>query len=158
MQNLVMPERGANMGDGWETKRRRTVGDATVDRNNDWLVLQLATKGSINKVLVDTCHFKGNYPNGFSLEGAVLTGTQAADTELLEFDATQDALTAGREAPSAIEWVELMPRTPLHADREHTYTAEVQNADMNFTHIRIKMYPDGGISRLRLWGYPEAAK
>ena len=157
MQNLVMPERGANMGDGWETKRRRSVGDATIDRDNDWLVLQLATKGSINKVLVDTCHFKGNYPNGFSLEGAVLSEVQAADTELLEFDATQDALTAGREAPSAIDWVEIMPRTPLHADREHTYTAEVQNADMNFTHIRIKMYPDGGISRLRLWGYPASA-
>ena len=104
MENLIMPERGANMGDGWETKRRRSVDDAQVDRDNDWLVLQLAAKGSINKILIDTCHFKGNYPDAFALEGAVLTDEQAADTELLKVDAHADALTQSTESNSDINW------------------------------------------------------
>jgi allantoicase len=158
MQNLVMPERGANMGDGWETKRRRATGDATIDRDNDWLILQLATTGHIEKLLIDTCHFKGNYPNAFSLEGAVLTEAQATDLDMLEFDAHQDALTSGRTSACQIEWHQIMGRTELYADREHTYTSEVENSTREFTHVRIKMYPDGGISRLRLWGTPSSSR
>lgn len=157
MQNLIMPERGSNMGDGWETKRRRSVGNPELDRDNDWLILQLSHRGSIQKVLVDTCHFKGNYPNGFALEGTVLSPEQAANKELLESDAHQDALSTSHDQPSRIKWVEIMPRTPLYPDREHLYTNEVQNSEHTFTHVRLKMFPDGGISRLRLWGFPETA-
>lgn len=152
MQNLLMPQRGANMGDGWETKRRRTIGDAQQDRANDWLILALAQPGTIQKVLVDTCHFKGNYAESFALEGTVLTEEQAQDLDALSYDAHQDALFIERESPSAINWVEIMPRTKLQADREHTFLSEVGAIDQTFTHVRIKMFPDGGISRLRLWG------
>ncbi|MCG8610526.1 MAG: allantoicase, partial [Pseudomonadales bacterium] len=92
MENLIMPGRGANMGDGWETKRRRPTGSATEDRANDWLILQLATPGTLQKVLVDTCHFKGNYPDSFAIEGAYLTEKVAQDTTKLSQDAHQDAL------------------------------------------------------------------
>jgi allantoicase len=57
MSNLIMPGRGINMGDGWETKRNRTPG------NRDWVIIKLAHRGIIEKILVDTCHFKGNYPD-----------------------------------------------------------------------------------------------
>jgi allantoicase len=57
MDNLIMPGRGINMGDGWETKRNRTPG------NKDWVIVRLAHKGIIEKILIDTCHFKGNYPD-----------------------------------------------------------------------------------------------
>lgn len=154
MENMIMPGRGVNMGDGWETKRRRTIGDAEKDRFNDWLILKLAAKGSIEKVLVDTAHFKGNYPHSFAIEAAVLTDEQAADVAALEADSHQDALMVGRAQPSAINWQPIMDRTRLYDDREHTFKKEVQNNDQAFTHVRVKMYPDGGISRVRLWGYP----
>ncbi len=157
MQNVIMPERGENMGDGWETKRRRNLDDDALDRDNDWLVLQLAYPGCIQKILLDTCHFKGNYPNAFAVEGTVLTAEQAADIDMLTNDAHQDALTAGRDINSSIEWTTIMPRTALYADREHLYTKEVNHSEQCFTHVRLKMYPDGGISRIRLWGKPDAS-
>jgi allantoicase len=155
-ENVLMPERGANMGDGWETKRRRSIGDVEVDRGNDWLILQLATRGNIEKILIDTCHFKGNYPNAFALEGAVLTPDQAGNIEALTADSHLDARfdKTGGEEQLAIEWTPIMERTSLFADREHTFKNEVTAKEQSFTHVRLKMYPDGGISRIRLWGFP----
>lgn len=151
MENLIMPGRGVNMGDGWETKRRRPTGDEQQDRANDWLILQLAAKGSIKKALVDTCHFKGNFPDSVALEGAVLTNEQAAKLNQIEQEAHQNALFISTPQES-IEWTPILKRSPLHADREHLFKSELEHTDQTFTHVRVKMYPDGGISRLRLWG------
>ena len=63
--NLIMPGRAENMGDGWETKRRREPG-------NEWSIIKLARHGTIEKVIVDTNHFKGNYPDSFMLEGSCM--------------------------------------------------------------------------------------
>lgn len=120
--NLIMPGRGVNMGDGWETKRNRTPG------NVDWVILKLGHKGVIEKVLVDTCHFKGNYPDRCSFEGCNLRAGQALE---------QGA------------WKEFLPPTKLQADHEHHF--ELKDGGP-FTHVRMKIYPDGGISRLRLFG------
>jgi allantoicase len=154
-ENVLMPERGANMGDGWETKRRRSIGDVEVDRGNDWLILQLAARGNIEKILIDTCHFKGNYPNAFALEGAVLTSEQAANTSALTADSHLEARfdKTGGQDELGIEWIPIIERTALFADREHTFKDEVTAKGQSFTHVRLKMFPDGGISRIRLWGF-----
>ena len=65
MGNLIMPGRGVNMGDGWETKRNRTPG------NRDWVILKLARPGVVERIIVDTCHFKGNYPDSCLIEGCI---------------------------------------------------------------------------------------
>lgn len=122
--NLIMPNRGVNMGDGWETKRNRTPG------NVDWVVLKLGHKGTIGEVVVDTCHFKGNYPDRCSLEGCNLNEGQS----------WEDA-----------DWEEFLPQMKLQADHEHLFKSELK-VDGPFTHVRMKIYPDGGISRLRLFG------
>jgi allantoicase len=122
--NLIMPNRGVNMGDGWETKRNRTPG------NVDWVVLKLGHRGWIDDVLVDTCHFKGNYPDRCSLEGC----------NLAEGEAWESAV-----------WTEFLPQTKLQADHEHVFKAELTGHGP-FTHVRMKIYPDGGISRLRIFG------
>lgn len=155
-ENILMPERGANMGDGWETKRRRSIGDVEVDRGNDWLILQLATRGNIEKILIDTCHFKGNYPNAFALEGAVLTAEQVANKEALTADSHLDARfdKTGGTDQLGITWTPIIQRTALFSDREHTFKDEITAQEHSFTHVRLKMFPDGGISRIRLWGFP----
>lgn len=122
--NLIMPGRGVNMGDGWETKRNRTPG------NVDWVILQLAHPGHIDDVLVDTCHFKGNYPDRCSLEGCLLPEGASI---------------------SEATWQEFLPQVKLQADHEHEFRAEL-SAHGPFSHVRMKIYPDGGISRLRLFG------
>lgn len=128
---LLLPDRGLNMGDGWETRRRREPG-------NDWCVLELGVPGTVERIEVDTAHFKGNFPDGCSLQAAYVTsGTDRSITTQSMF------------------WQTLLPRQPLQMDAIHTFTAEVAKLGP-ITHVRFNMYPDGGVSRLRLWGRPEA--
>ena len=126
MGNLIMPNRGANMGDGWETKRNRTP------NNRDWVILKLAHPGVAERIIVDTCHFKGNYPDSCSIECCF----SANDTEVLN---------------DTVEWSNLLPQTKLSADNEHEYSKEI-NTPNTITHVRLNIFPDGGISRLRIFG------
>lgn len=126
MSNLIMPNRGANMGDGWETKRNRTLG------NRDWVILKLARPGIIDRIVVDTCHFKGNYPDSCSIEACVCNNDE---------DVISDK----------VEWQSLLSQQKLSADNEHEFVKEI-NCAAPVTHVRLNIFPDGGISRLRLFG------
>ncbi|MDX1506992.1 MAG: allantoicase [Woeseiaceae bacterium] len=125
MHNLNLPGRGLNMGDGWETARRRGPG-------NDWVILALGHAGRIERVEVDTAHFKGNYPDRVSIEAAT-------------FDSNSQAVN------DSDRWVTLLPETKLHMDQQHFFESELADIGV-VTHVRMSIYPDGGISRLRLFG------
>ncbi len=132
MDNLLMPGRGVNMGDGWETKRNRTP------NNRDWVILRLAHKGMIEKILVDTCHFKGNYPDSCSIEGCDIT----YENENILLQNPDD---------KQIHWETILPPSKLSADHEHFFEDEIKKSGP-FTYVRLNIFPDGGVSRLRLWG------
>lgn len=121
--NLIMPGLAQDMSDGWETKRRRGAG-------YDWCIVKLGTRGRIERVEVDTSHFKGNYPESCSLEVGSANG-------------------AGLEK---IEWRELLPNTKLQAHTRHVFTSELNDCGDAVTHARLNIFPDGGVSRLRLFG------
>ena len=133
MDNLIMPGRGVNMGDGWETKRNRAPG------NKDWVIVRLAHKGVIEKILMDTAHFKGNYPDSCLIEGCDIA---YKDENKLHSDAID---------PIAIGWKTILPQSKLSADHEHFFEDEIENKGP-FTHVRVSIFPDGGVSRMRLWG------
>ncbi|MSP63304.1 MAG: allantoicase [Myxococcales bacterium] len=131
--NLILPGPSLNMGDGWETRRKRGPG-------NDWVIVRLGAPGRLAKVVIDTMHFKGNFPDRCSLEGARLPRDLPADY-----------------LPSrAIEWQSILPETRLRADCEHVFEAGALHglAAGPFTHVRLNVFPDGGVARLRLWGTP----
>ncbi|PMS35496.1 allantoicase [Trinickia symbiotica] len=128
--NLLMPERGVNMGDGWETRRRREPG-------NDWCIVALAHAGEIGRIEVDTAHFKGNYPDRCSLQAAYVAG--GTDESLI----TQSMF-----------WPVLLPEQKLQMDHVHTFVAELAALGA-VTHVRFNIVPDGGVSRLRLFGTPQ---
>ena len=121
--NLIMPGRARDMSDGWETKRRRGEG-------YDWCVIKLGTTGTITRVEVDTSHFKGNYPESCSIE----VGNTAEDTNL-----------------EKIVWQELLPDKKLQAHTRHIFVDELKDCG-EVTHVRFNIFPDGGVSRLRLYG------
>ena len=123
--NLIMPGRGKNMGDGWETKRRRGPG-------HDWSLLKCGHAGIIEMIEVDTCHFKGNYPDRCSIETIY-----APDTE-------DDKL-------AKLNWQILLPETKLAADKQHYFEKELLHHN-KITHLRLNIFPDGGISRIRVNG------
>ena len=126
-QNLLMPGRAKNMGDGWETRRRRGPGF-------DWVILQLGTAGTIRRVEVDTTYFKGNYPESCSLEACHA-----------EPSAAEDPLMAN------LPWKEILPRTKLKAHTRQFFEKEIRSIGPA-THVRFNIYPDGGVSRLRIFG------
>ena len=129
--NLIMPGRAVNMGDGWETKRSRKEAP-------DWCIVKLAARGHITRIEVDTNHFKGNYPESFALESCNSVGDN------IESLARDDGA-----------WMPLVLRTKLQPHARHFYEHEIA-VHSEATHVRMRIFPDGGISRLRLWGVPTA--
>lgn len=127
MGNLLNPGRGINMGDGWETARRRTPG-------NDWVIIALGNKGSVQRIEIDTAHFKGNFPDSINIQAACVAG------------GTEEQIQA-----QSLFWRELLPAQKLSADNIHNYQEQV-NVLGDITHIRVNIYPDGGISRVRMFG------
>ena len=123
--NLIMPGRAKNMGDGWETRRRRGPGF-------DWLILRLGAPGQLSKIEIDTNHYKGNFPESASVEGCLVPG------------ATLDALKQAR-------WSEILPRTTLKPHHRHFFSRGLQ-IQGPVSHVRLNIFPDGGVSRLRIHG------
>jgi allantoicase len=129
--NLLLPGRGADMGDGWETRRRREPG-------HDWCILALGVPGRIHRIEVDTAHFKGNYPDRCSLQAVHAS------------DVPDSALRAAAQF-----WPTLLPESGLRADAVHTFAESAFTASSGpVSHVRFNLFPDGGVSRLRLWGTP----
>jgi len=117
--NLVMPDEPVNMGDGWETRRRRGPG-------HDWVILALGCRGTVDAIEVDTTHFKGNFPESCSVE-----------------------VRDGDGSP----WTEVLRRSVLRADSRHRFVREL-SGNGPATHVRLNIYPDGGVARIRVYGSP----
>ncbi len=121
-QNLIMSGIAQDMSDGWESQRRRGPG-------HDWCIVKLGAKGTITRVEIDTSHFKGNYPESCTLEGGI-----SKDGDL-----------------NNIDWSELLPMSKLQSHARHTFAEELAGLG-DITHVRFNIFPDGGVSRLRLFG------
>ena len=126
-QNLIMPGRPENMSGGWETRRRRGPG-------YDWIVVQLGARAAIQRISVETEHYKGNYPDRCSIDACDAPGAMAED------------LITGRT-----EWRQVLGESKLEADSARLFENELR-ASAPVTHVRLNIYPDGGISRLRVFG------
>lgn len=123
--NLILPGRGKDMGDGWETKRSRQKG------HKDWAILKLGDAGYLSTVEIDTAHFKGNFPDSCELHAT-------ASDALIPDDATAN-------------WTLILPRTKLGPHRQHFF--QLQDVEGKpYTHVKITIYPDGGIKRVRVIG------
>jgi allantoicase len=114
--------------DGWETRRRREPG-------HDWAIVRLGMPGVIRGVVVDTAHFTGNHP-AFALVEACAADGHPSPAELADLD-----------------WTQLVPKSPLAGDTAHPFAVA---AERRFTHVRLRIFPDGGVARLRVHGEPVA--
>jgi allantoicase len=116
--------------DGWETRRRREPG-------HDWCIVRLGLPGVIRGVVVDTAYFRGNFPAECSLDACALT-SHANDV-------------AAVAEPKAV-WTEILPRTALRGDAKNELEIVGAGAGERFTHVRLNIFPDGGVARLRVHG------
>ena len=135
-RNMLMPYRAANMGDGWETKRRRGPG-------HDWAVLRAGIAGAIRRIELDTAHFKGNYPDSASVDAAVMEDEDGG-------------VSADVATRTSADWQIVLPQTKLQPDHLHPFEGELK-PDVIATHVRLNIFPDGGVSRFRVFGSPTPA-
>jgi len=128
MQNLILPGPSRGMHDGWETRRRRGPG-------HDWAIVRLGFPGSIRRIEVDTSHYKGNAPGRCSLDWC---------------RRPRDEAWLHAEASTAWPWQPLLAETPLQPHTRHAFEEGVHR-DLA-THVRLNIFPDGGVARLRVFG------
>ncbi len=126
--NMLMPGRAANMGDGWETRRRRGPG-------HDWSIVRLAGEAFLRRLEIDTNHFKGNYPDTCTVEGLVAP----ADAD-------------GESLAERTDWRPVLARHKLQAHTRHFIEPAQLLERGPFTHLRLSIFPDGGVSRFRVHG------
>ncbi|MFJ9621770.1 allantoicase [Streptomyces sp. NPDC101181] len=145
-ENLLIRERAAfdpehfghkgKIMDGWETRRRRGA-DAghpfPAPEDHDWAIVRLGAPGVVRGLVVDTAHFRGNYPQRVSVQATSVEGAPGPE-RLLADD---------------VKWEEILPPTPV---RGHAANAFEITDGRRYTHIRLCQHPDGGIARLRVHG------
>lgn len=124
--NLLLPGRGHDMGDGWETKRSRTPGHV------DWVAIKLGALTQIKNIVVDTAHFRGNFPQKVNIKA--FNGSEAP-----EFDSDK--------------WTTLVGDSKIGPDKEHEYDV---NDDSTYSHVLLTIIPDGGVKRIRVNGVIKA--
>src|SRR4051812_11371370 len=110
--------------DGWESRRKRTPG-------HDFAIVRLGATGIVRGVVVDTAFFRGNYPDHVSIEACAM-----------RFESDVESLIAAN-------WIEILPQSPLKGDFENVFLLDSAAA---YTHLRVHIYPDGGVARLRVHG------
>ena len=127
-ENILAPGRGINMGDGWETRRSR-------GKNFDWLIIRCATAAKIDKIQIDTHHFKGNYPDHCSIQASLVKGKPSAKKIIA----------------MSKKWKQLLNKVKLKAHKKHNFKNRLIKKN-KINYIKINIFPDGGISRVRLIG------
>ncbi|MFD7640558.1 allantoicase [Kitasatospora sp. NPDC059795] len=120
--------------DGWESRRRRGISAEQphpTDEDHDWVIVRLGAAGLVRGVVVDTAHFTGNYPETASVQAASVPG-HPSPAEV-----------------AAADWAEIVPRTALRGDTAHAFAV---SDPVRYTHVRLNIWPDGGVARLRVYG------
>jgi len=130
-ENILSPGMGKNMGDGWETRRSR-------GKNFDWLIIKCAAAGKIDKIQIDTHHFKGNYPDKCSIQAAFIN----------------EKISNRAVVNSSKKWKLLLNKVKLYAHKKHNFKNNLMKRK-KINHIKINIFPDGGISRIRIFGKTE---
>jgi allantoicase len=146
--NLLKPTEGVDMRDGWETARhpnrpsiiQKDPATGLVQTQlMDWCIIRLgAVTDHIDKLVIDTSHFKGNYPESCNVEGCYYNPSSSNDN----YGSIND-----------INWFPILNRTRLTAHAHHIYEQQQLAVDIRkVSHLRLSIFPDGGISRLRVFG------
>ena len=169
-RNLIAPGRGTCMGDGWETARqpkrppvyKRGADGLMVLPGCDWAILKLGLLGAVSSIEVDTNFYKGNYPESCLIEGCYLPDATAEELQSLAPQSGGEWKVLPSPNPNRGEWKVLLARTRLGPSSLHRFVPEAAGGGVLsvgvLSHVRLTIYPDGGVMRLRLYGRGKAGE
>ena len=127
-ENILAPGKAKNMGDGWETRRRRGKGF-------DWVILNTVNGKEIKDIEVSTHHFKGNYPSFCTIQASYLP----------------EKINTNKIIKLSNKWKFVLNRSNLSANKSHKFKNKLmKNNKVNY--VKINIFPDGGISRFKMYG------
>ena len=127
-ENVLSPGTGVNMGDGWETRRSR-------GKNFDWIIIKFGKPGIIDRLEIDTHHFKGNYPESLTVQSAFIA----------------DKTNSNKLLANSKNWKTFLEKTKLKPHKKHLFKSKI-NKKNKINCLKINIFPDGGISRIRAFG------
>ena len=127
-ENVLSPGVGVNMGDGWETRRSR-------GKNFDWIIIKFGMPAILNKLEIDTHHFKGNYPETFTVQSALISN-KAISKKIVK---------------NSKKWKLLLGKNKLKPHKKHSFKSKTFKKN-KVNYLKINIFPDGGISRVRAFG------
>ena len=127
-ENIIAPGKAKNMGDGWETRRSR-------GKNFDWIIIKFGKSGLINKLEIYTHHFKGNYPDTFSIQTANIS-KHVSNNFIVR---------------NSKKWKYILKKSKLSANKKHVFKKFLLRRNKENL-LKINIYPDGGISRIKAFG------
>lgn len=120
--NLLLPGRGHDMSDGWETKRSRQPGHV------DWVIVKLGAVTKINNIVIDTAHFRGNFPQKVNVHALKTSSVPEYNDD---------------------KWEKIVEDSKTGPDKEHTFEV---SSDKGYSHVLLTIIPDGGVKRIRVNG------
>jgi allantoicase len=94
---------------------------------HDFCIVRLGRSGTIKGVDIDTSHFTGNYPPAASI----------------------DAWHGDADPDEDASWTQILAPTNLKGNAHHFLPID---SDKIWSHLRLNIYPDGGVARLRVFG------
>nr|XP_006006609.1 PREDICTED: probable allantoicase isoform X1 [Latimeria chalumnae] len=152
-RNILGLGRGKNMGDGWETARhldrppilKADEKGVLMVSGCEWAVFRLAHPGVITHIEIDTNHFKGNFPDSCKIDVLALSSQEEKQGKIEKWNDNQ-----------SLKWKTLLPINKLKAHQRHFFSSNSIETTEVVTHVRLTIAPDGGISRMRLWGFPRS--
>lgn len=151
VDNILIPGRGVDMSDGWETKRSREPGHV------DWVIVRLGLPGYVDRVVIDTANFFGNFPQSVTVEALDNSGSPDSDVKVND-DRWKFIIAQTKAGPNQIhEYVRKGESAPVATDAEvegpkAAFQVLTANKDELVTHVKLTIIPDGGVKRLRVYG------
>jgi allantoicase len=147
--NLIQPTPGKDMGDSWETARHPNRPSVWVKNKEtgllntplmDWCILKLGhVADGLARIIIDTKHFRGNYPESVQVDGCLVQ----SDGDLLCPEINE------------VAWYPLISRCRMAPDSEHVFDFnQIMNKERRVSHVKVSIFPDGGLSRVRIYGTP----
>lgn len=132
--NAILPNSPVNMGDGWETKRKRRDSYEALMQDPDWLIIKFGAPGQVSRIMLDTTYFRGNFPDTVQIDGC----TFKSDSGRIPIQ-------------KSVAWKPILNRVKLQGGKLNIFEQEVMQAGP-VNYVRVQVFPDGGINRIRLIG------